>query len=125
MYSRERSHVQQVAKALPRLQFRFTLTSAAASDAETFGLSMATGRPREKTVVPCNFNVALSALNAATVKPAAETIRPQLGSLPCMAHLTSGELARARAIICESDSDLAFSTVIATTLVAPSPSAAI
>src|SRR4051812_34942565 len=52
-------------------------------------------------------------------------MRPQLGSLPFMAHLTSGLLAMARAMARASLVVLAWRTVMVTILVAPSPSAAI
>ena len=55
----------------------------------------------------------------------AEMMRPQLGSLPCIAVFTSGLSAIARAIFRASDSLFAPSTIIRTTFVAPSPSAAI
>src|SRR5687768_15318632 len=95
-YSFDRSHVQTVAEAAPAVQSRSTLTSAAASDLLTREASNASGRPARKTGVRWSLSVQRSGSKGTPAKPAAETIRPQFGSLPCMAHLTSGELAIAR-----------------------------
>ena len=56
---------------------------------------------------------------------AAERMRPQLGSAPAMAVLTSGELAMARAIWAAARSSAAPLTSMVTSLLAPSPSRAI
>jgi len=57
--------------------------------------------------------------------PAAERMRPQLGSPPKKAHLTSGELAIARAAARASSAVAAPVTRTAMTFVPPSASSAI
>src|SRR5260370_910347 len=57
--------------------------------------------------------------------PTAITTRPQLASSPAIAVLTSGELAIESAILRAEDFDTAPSTMISTSLRAPSPSRAI
>src|SRR5262249_57494880 len=56
--------------------------------------------------------------------PTAITTRPQFASSPAMAVLTSGELAIDSAILRADDFDTAPSTMISTSLRAPSPSRA-
>src|SRR5215211_5119227 len=124
-YSFDRSHVQHVASPSTRRHDSSARTSGAFSDRLTFSASNGTGWPLRNTTVPWSVSVARSGANAAPVNPAAETIRPQLGSLPWIAHFTRGEFAIARAIVRASDSEAAPRMVTTTTFVAPSPSAAI
>src|SRR5438876_10837570 len=116
MYSFDRSHVQHFASPLPRRQDSSALTSAAFNDPLNVPASNGAGRPLRKTVVPWRVSVARSGSKGTPARPAAETIRPQLGSLPCMAHFTSGELAMARAMARASEADAAASAVTATAL---------
>ena len=65
--------------------------------------------------------IAPSSENDTPERPAAAISRPQLGSPPWIAVLTSGELAIMRAAVQASSGEPAPLTVIATSLVAPSP----
>src|SRR4029078_1517554 len=108
---------------LPRPQFRSTVTSGAFMLLLTLDASNGTGVPRRNTIVPWSIRTPRSGPTAAGHNPAAETIRPQLGSLPCMAHFTSGEFAMARAIALATDSDLHPRTRMVTSWVALPPPA--
>ena len=67
------------------------------------------------------WTVARSMSNITPARPAAATMRPQLGSAPCTAVFTSGEFAIVRATWRASSLVRASQTVTAISLVAPSP----
>ena len=54
--------------------------------------------PPRQTCVSCRSISTLAGSNATAAYPAAQRMRPQLGSAPAIAVFTRGELAMARAI---------------------------
>ena len=87
--------------------------------------SMGTVRPPRQTGTPMKSMSTSSWLKRTPHLPAAAATRPQLASWPKMAVLTSGELAMERATVSASFSFAAPITSTVTSLVEPSPSAAI
>src|SRR5947209_4558511 len=115
MYSFDKSHVHTVAAARPAWQSRSISTSFASIARLTAAELNVSGTPARKTFVPARVNVQRSGSNGTLARPAADTIRPQFGSLPCIAHLTSGLFAIARAIARAASTDWQRRTVMATT----------
>src|SRR5690348_4980731 len=99
------------------------------SEASSFDCSSASENgaagPLRHTTTPCIFTSVLRGSNATPALPAAHRIRPQFGSEPATAVLTSGELAIVRAILTAASLLGAPVTVIVINFFAPSPSRAI
>src|SRR4030081_3809778 len=74
--------------------------------------------------MPLNEIASLSRLAGSPALPTAITTRPQLASSPAIAVFTSGEFATDIAILRADAFDVAPSTMISTSLRAPSPSRA-
>src|SRR5271167_2208292 len=83
------------------------------------------GWPRRRTGTPAILMSTLAGSNTSPERPAAAKMRPQLGSAPAKAVLTSGEVAMVAAIRLAEAGDFAPRTSISITRCAPSPSATI
>src|SRR5215467_4192772 len=119
-YSVVRSVVRMVAAAGPADRSTVIVTSRGLRS--TLDLSSAP-QPLRHTHTPLTATLTRSGSNAASVVPTADSTRPQFGSAPAMAHLSSADLATARPTVTASASLAAPTTSIAISLPAPSASA--
>src|SRR6185369_1288449 len=121
-YSALRSHVQIVAPAPPPVpRLTSTRRSAFFKYSPACGEFSSRGRPFSNSRMPPTCTVTRFMSKATPDRPAAATMRPQLGSAPCTAVFTSGELAIVRATFRASSRDCASRTFTASSFVAPSP----
>src|SRR6478752_6430543 len=124
-YSLVRSQVSTRSRPLPRPSAILIWTVGFFIAAETSASSYDGSRaPLCATRMPLNEIDSLSRLAGSPALPTAITTRPQLASSPVIAVLTSGELAIDIAILRADAFDAAPSTMISTSLRAPSPSRA-
>src|SRR6185436_10489919 len=121
-YSAVRSHVQTVASPPPPVPRSTSIdTSFCFRCSAALGALSSWGRPFSNSRMPPTRTVARSTSNITPDRPAAATMRPQLGSAPCTAVFTSGELAMVLATRMASAAVRASLTAIVISLVAPSP----
>ena len=120
-YSALKSQVQTVAAPPPTPRSMAIATSGVRMCSAAAGSRSANICSSAKSSTPPMATRARAGSNPTPARPATATMRPQFGSPPWTAVLTSGELAMARAARRASASLSAPVTLTETSLVAPSP----
>src|SRR5471030_2471406 len=120
-YSALRSQVHTVDEALPDPRSTPTVRSVPFRYSAAFGARSSWGWPSLNSTIDPIVTAARDASNVTPARPAAQMSRPQFGSPPWMAVLTSSEFAITLAALRASVVDAAPVTFTVTSLVAPSP----
>src|SRR6266851_253332 len=120
-YSALRSQVQTVDESRPAPRSTDTVRSLPLRYSAASGAASSYGRPFLNRTVDPIVTAARDSSKATPARPAAQISRPQLGSAPWIAVLTSGEFAITFAAFRASPADAAPVTMTVTSFVAPSP----